>query len=139
MGGNDVVGGHDCHIVRRQPLREAQARFSTQTTQAIVRIRMLYQLQNRHRALESRSLLPSSNTNAHTTPPTVRARSVAKVLSSGHCTSEVETFHDETLTVSGEKMRATTTSSRVRPDVPGLSCRSRVRSSTHVSLRNAMT
>ena len=60
---------------------------STQTRQASASIRILYQLQNRHKALESRSLLPSSSRNAQTTPAIVRARSVAKSLSRGHCTN----------------------------------------------------
>ena len=47
---------------------------STHTTQAMPRMTILYQLQNRHSALESRSLVPSSTKNAQTTPTMVRAR-----------------------------------------------------------------
>jgi hypothetical protein len=52
--------------------------------QAMARMTILYQLQNRHSALESLSLVGSSTTKAQNTATTVKTRYTRKVLTSDH-------------------------------------------------------
>ena len=76
-----------CRVARGSRSDERRRGCSTHIRQASASTTILYQLQSKQSARESRSLVPSSIRNAQITPAKVIAKSMTNSRSNGHCTN----------------------------------------------------
>jgi len=76
-----------CRVARGSRSDERRRGCSTHIRQASASTTILYQLQSKQSARESRNLVPSSIRNAQITPANVIAKSMTNSRSNGHCTN----------------------------------------------------